>query len=75
MVSNLIEKDFFSLGYEIGWNAIIVGVDMSSSPHIDNKKKNILILRTGPAQALEHTLWLQKNCIQSTLPKIMQNFV
>ena len=38
MVMDLIEKDFFLLGNEIGRNVIIVGVDMSSSPHINNKK-------------------------------------
>ena len=32
-------KGFFSLGNEIGINVIIFGVDMNSSPHIDNKKK------------------------------------
>ena len=44
MVSDLIEKDFFSLVNEIGRNVIIFGLDMNSSPHIDNKKKDILIL-------------------------------
>ena len=40
MVSDLIEKDFFSIGNEVGRNVIIFGVDMSSSSqHIDNKKK------------------------------------
>ena len=29
----------YSIGNEIGRNVIIFGVDMSSSPHIDNKKK------------------------------------
>ena len=29
---------------------------MSSSPHIDNKKKDILILGKGSAQGLGHTL-------------------
>ena len=33
---------------------------MSSSPHIDNKKKYILILGKGPAQGLEHTLTAEK---------------
>ena len=32
-------KGFFSLGDDIGRNFIIFGVDMSSSPLIDNKKK------------------------------------
>ena len=34
-------KWFFSVGNEVGKNAIIFGVDMSSSPIIDNKKKDI----------------------------------
>ena len=29
---------------------------MSSSVHIDNKKKDILVLGKGPTQGLEHTL-------------------
>ena len=43
-----------------GQNVIIFGVDMSSSDHIDNKKKNILILGKGPIQGLEHTLTAEK---------------
>ena len=33
---------------------------MSSSVHIDNKKKDILILGKNPTQALEHTLTAEK---------------
>ena len=33
---------------------------MSSSPHIDNKKKDTLILSKGPTQGLEHTLTTEK---------------
>ena len=33
---------------------------MSSSVHIDNKKKNILVLGIGPTQGLEHTLTAEK---------------
>ena len=33
---------------------------MSSSSHIDNKKKNILIIGKGPTQGLEHTLAAEK---------------
>ena len=33
---------------------------MSSSSHIDNKKKDILILGKGPTQGLEHTLTAEK---------------
>ena len=48
-------------GGEFGQNIIIFGVDMSSSAHIDNKKKDILILGRGPTQGLEHTLTTEKN--------------
>ena len=41
-------------------NVIIFRADMSSSVHIDNKKKNILILGKGPTQELEHTLTAEK---------------
>ena len=34
---------------------------MSSSAHIDNKKKDILILGNRPTQGLEHTLPVEKN--------------
>ena len=53
MELDLIEKDFFSHpSGGTGRNVIIFGVDMSSSPHIDNKGKNILILGKGPTQGL-----------------------
>ena len=45
-----------------GQNVLIFGVDMSSSAHIDNKKKDILVLGKGPTQGLEHTLTAEK-CI------------
>ena len=39
----------------VGKNVITFGVDMSSSVHIDNKKKDILILGIGPRQGLDDT--------------------
>ena len=33
---------------------------MISSVHVDNKKKDIFILRKGPTQGLEHTLTAKK---------------
>ena len=35
-----------------GKSVIIFGIDMSSSVHVDKKKKDILILGEGPKQAL-----------------------
>ena len=53
-------KGSFSLGNEPGKNVIVFGVDMSSSPHIDNKKKHVLILGKGFIKGLEHTLTQEK---------------
>ena len=57
-----------------GKNVIIFGVDMSSSSHIDNKKKDILILGKGPTQGLEHTITAEKMYSINFLKKI-QSFV
>ena len=54
-------KGFFSIGNEIGRNTIIFGVDMNSSPHIDNKGKDNLILGKGSTQGLgQHSLTAEK---------------
>ena len=54
-------KSSFSFpGSGFGQNVLIFGADMSSSAHIDNKKKDILVLRKGPTQGLEHTLTAEK---------------
>ena len=63
----------FSVGNEIGKNVIICGVDMSSSKKIDNRKKDILILGTGPTQGLENTLSAEKMYSSNCTNKI-QNF-
>ena len=48
-------------GGGFGQNVLIFGVDMSFSAHIDNKKKDILILGKGPTQGLgEHSLTAEK---------------
>ena len=39
-------------GGEFGQNVLIFGADMSTSIHIDNKKKDILVLGRGPTQGL-----------------------
>ena len=41
-------------------NVLIFVVHMSSSAHIDNKKKHILVLLKGSTQGLEHTLTAEK---------------
>ena len=44
----------------VGQNVLIFGVNISFSAHIDNKKKDILVLGIGPTQGLEHTLSAEK---------------
>ena len=43
-----------------GGNVIIVGVDMSSSIKIDNRKKDIFVLDASLTQGLEHTMLAEK---------------
>ena len=47
-------------GGGFGQNVLILGVDMSSSCHIDNKKKDILVIGKGPTQGLEHMITAEK---------------
>ena len=54
-------KSSFSFpGGGFGQNVLIFGVDMSSSAHLDNKKKGILVFGKGPTRGLEHTLTGEK---------------
>ena len=63
-------SSFSFLGGVDGQTIIIFRIDMSSSAHIDNKKKDILILGKGPRQGLEHTLAAEKMySINSTVEK------
>ena len=41
-------------------NVIMFGVEISFSAHMDNQKKDILVLGKGPTQGLEHTLTAEK---------------
>ena len=47
-------------GVGFGQNVLIFGVGMSFSTHIDNKKKDILVLGKEPTQGLGHTLTAEK---------------
>ena len=67
-------SSFLFPGGGFGQSVLIFGADMSSSAHIDNKKKDILVLRKGPTQGLEHTLTEEKMySINLTVTK--RNFV
>ena len=56
----LDRRSFSFPGGGFSQNVLIFGADMSSSAHIDNKKKNILVLGIGPTQGLDHTLTAEK---------------
>ena len=61
-------ESFSSPGSGFGQNVITFEPDMSSSVHVDNKGKDILILGSGPTQGLNfQKKWIQKECIQLTL--------
>ena len=54
-------RDEFSFGDGFGQNVIILGADMSSSVHANNKTKNILVLGKGFTQGLDNaTIYAEK---------------
>ena len=55
-----IRSSFLFTGCKFGQNVLIFGADMSTSIHIDNKKKDILVFGRGPTQGLESTLIAEK---------------
>ena len=73
--SGFDRKGEFSFGNGFGRNAIIFTVDMSSSVHIDNKNKDILILGESPAQVLDGTTLTTEKNIQLILLKTIRSFV
>ena len=48
---------------------------MSSSVHVDNKKKDILILGEGPTPGLDDTTLTAGKSIQAVLVNLKGNFV
>ena len=61
-------RTIFSIpNFDWGKNVIIFGVDMSSSVHANNKKRNILVLGEGITQGLDDTTPTAINKI-STVP-------
>ena len=54
---------FSFLGGGFGQHVIIFGADTNSSIHIDNKKKDILILGLGPTQGLGEDSLTAEKCI------------
>ena len=64
---------FPSVGF--GCNVIIFGVDMSSSVHDDNKKKDILMVGESPKQGLDGTTLTAGKSIELILLRLETNFV
>ena len=62
MILDLIhaEVSLFN-GSGFGKNLILFGTDMSSSMHVDNKKKYILILGKEPTDGLNDTMLTAEN--------------
>ena len=56
-------------------NVNIFGVDMSSSVHIDNKKKDILILGIGPTQLSDDTTLTAEAQYSINFSRWNRNFV
>ena len=56
-------SSFSLLGGGFGENVLIFGADMRFSAHIDNDKKDILVLGKGPTRGLEPTLTAEKNVL------------
>ena len=48
-------SEFSQTDSSVGKNVFIFGADMSSSVHIDDKNKDILVLGEGPTQGLNNT--------------------
>ena len=69
MELDLIEKEVFH--FQVWWiqsKCNNFEVDMSSSVHVDNKKKDILIIGKGPIQGLgKHSSTTEKKYIQLIL--------
>ena len=50
-----LRSEFLLIDNRLGKNVIIFGADMCSSVHMDNKRKNLLILGKGPTQIQNDT--------------------
>ena len=62
MILDLIHAEVsLSNGSGFGKNLILFGTDMSSSMHVDNKKKYILILGKEPTDGLNDTMLTAEN--------------
>ena len=72
-IVNTFQKLNVSVGNRFGRNCIIFGVDMSFSVHVNNKKKDILILVDGPTQGLDGTIMTTEKLFSITCLNLHYN--
>ena len=70
-----LRSEFSLLDGRMGKNAIIFGVDMSSYLHIDNRKKDILILVKSSTKRLDDTTLIAEAQYQLIFQDQIENFV
>ena len=63
----LMNADILDMALDLIEKELIFGVDMSFSVHIDNKKKDILVLVEGPTQELDGTTLIAEKKIFNQL--------
>ena len=70
MVLDLMHVEVFhhQMVVSLTKNMIIFGADMSSSEHIDNKKKDILILGHGSTDGLHDTMLIAEKSFFKVMP-------
>ena len=68
-------SEFLFIDGSMGKNVIFFGADMSSSVHIDNEKRNILILDEGPTQGLDDTILTEEAIYPTNFIQLNKRFV
>ena len=70
----VLSSEFLLPDGSVGKNVIVFRVDMSSSMHIDNEKKDILILGKGPTQGLDDTTLIAEAQYSIDFPRSNRKF-
>ena len=68
-------SEFLFTDGSMGKNVIIFGADMSSSVHIGNEKRNILIVDEGPTQGLDDTILTEEAIYPTNFIQLNKRFV
>ena len=70
----VLSSEFLLPDGSVGKIVIVFRVDMSSSMHIDNEKKDILILGKGPTQGLDDTTLIAEAQYSIDFPRSNRKF-